>query len=581
MSFKDLLRRVAAAFSKTPERAAAGSAENPSAKTADSPAKKPAAKTAAPAGAAKTDPARAPRRSQPQTGGGASAATTRRRDAAANSALADSAAASPSAVDDSIPLRTHQKSAPYSPQRSAQHRRAKEELQAFVEAHKTWDPATFEVPPEEGKARFQDFELRSEIIHAVADAGFKYCTPIQKETLSSTMAGSNVAGKAQTGTGKTAAFLIAIIQRMLEEPTLRPARPGHPAALILAPTRELVVQIIKDADVLGKYAGLRSLAVYGGTDYAAQQSIAESQPLDLIAATPGRLLDFGRSGILNLSNVRILVIDEADRMLDMGFIPDVRKIIYKLPPQDKRQTLLFSATLDEAVMRLASAWMPAPVKIEVEPEHAVLDTIRQVVYPIAAREKFTVLYNILKLREGKRFLIFRNRKRDCDQLCRELASYGIETEQLSGDVEQKKRMRVLEDFRSGAKRIVIATDVAGRGIHIDDINYVVNYDFPYQADDYIHRIGRTGRAGASGTAISFACEDESFIIPDIEKLLGEELRCPQPDAPLLAPLPPRVNELVAAPRRSASPHGEHRDGHRSSGGFRRGGSRPGGGLRRR
>ena len=445
---------------------------------------------------------------------------------------------------------------------------AKDNGEAACPPAKGWDPASFIVPPEEGKARFHDFDLRPEIMRAVQDAGFKYCTPIQKETLARSMAGDNVAGKAQTGTGKTAAFLIAILQRMLENPSLRPGRPGQPAALILAPTRELVVQIIKDANVLGKHANLRCLAVYGGTDYDKQQSAVAKQPLDLIAATPGRLLDFNRSKILYLSNVNILVIDEADRMLDMGFIPDVRKIIFKLPPQDQRQTLLFSATLDGEVMRLASAWMPNPIKIEIEPEHAVLDTIRQLVFPIASHEKFTVLYNLLKSREGKRFLIFRNRKRDCDQLCRELASHGIETEQLSGDVDQKKRLRVLEDFRAGAKPIVIATDVAGRGIHIDDISYVVNYDFPYQADDYIHRIGRTGRAGATGTAISFACEDESFIIPDIEKLLGEELRCQQPDEGLLTPLPPRVSALIPA-KRPPRPSNEHRNGRGFGGGGRR------------
>jgi len=423
------------------------------------------------------------------------------------------------------------------------------------------------VEPEEGKARFHDFDLRPEIMRAVQDAGFKYCTPIQKETLARTMAGDNVAGKAQTGTGKTAAFLIAILQRMLENPSLRPGRPGFPSALILAPTRELVVQIIKDANVLGKHANLRCLAVYGGTDYDKQQQAVERQPLDLIAATPGRLLDFNRSKILSLSNVNILVIDEADRMLDMGFIPDVRKIIYKLPPQEQRQTLLFSATLDEEVMRLASAWMPNPVKVEIETEHAVLDSIRQVVFPITSGEKFTVLYNLLKSREGKRFLIFRNRKRDCDQLCRELASHGIVTEQLSGDVDQKKRLRVLEDFRAGIRPVVVATDVAGRGIHIEDISYVVNYDFPYQADDYIHRIGRTGRAGATGTAISFACEDESFIIPDIEKLLGEELRCQQPEEAMFAKVPPRVAALEPS-KKSARPKTEYRDGHRG-GGMRR------------
>jgi ATP-dependent RNA helicase RhlB len=403
---------------------------------------------------------------------------------------------------------------------------------------------------------FEAFGFAGPLARALTQCGYATPTPIQQQALPPQLADRDLLGLAETGSGKTATFLLPILNKIATSGI----EPGwkQVVALILAPTRELVVQIIKDANVLGKHAGLRCLAVYGGTDYAAQQRAVETQPLDLIAATPGRLLDFHRSKILSLSKVNILVIDEADRMLDMGFIPDVRKIIFKLPPQDKRQTLLFSATLDEQVMRLASAWMPNPVKIEVDAEHAVLDTIRQLVYPIAAREKFTVLYNLLKSREGKRFLIFRNRKSECDQLCRELASYGIDTEQLSGDVDQKKRLRVLEDFRSGKKRILIATDVAGRGIHIDDIGYVVNYDFPYQADDYIHRIGRTGRAGATGTAISFACEDESFIIPEIEKILGEELHCQQPDAPLFAPLPPRVAQLEPSKHDRRPRHDEPR-----------------------
>jgi ATP-dependent RNA helicase RhlB len=241
-------------------------------------------------------------------------------------------------------------------------------------------------------------------------------------------------------------------------------------------------------------------------------------------------------------------------MLDMGFIPDVRKIIRELPARDQRQTLLFSATLDSEVMRLASQWMPDPVQIAVEPENATVETITQLVYPIAKREKLTVLYNLLKKYETERVLVFRNRRIGCERLMGDLIGQGIACEILTGDVAQKKRLRVLEDFRSGKIKVLVATDVAGRGIHVEDIALVVNYDFPYEPDDYIHRIGRTGRAGHTGTAISFACEDESFIIPDIEELLGEELPCQQPDEELLVELPrsirrPRTSRPPRSPRR--------------------------------
>ncbi len=434
-----------------------------------------------------------------------------------------------------------------------------------------WDPAEFTVEPAEDKKRFHDFNLPETVMHAIYDAGFRYCSPIQAETLDQTIAGANVAGRAQTGTGKTAAYLIAVLHRMLANPDTRPSVPGRPAALVIAPTRELVIQVIKDADLLGKYCGLRSLAVFGGMDHAAQQDRLESAPVDLIAATPGRLLDFVNSRVINLKEVKILVIDEADRMLDMGFIPDVKRIIRELPAKDARQTLLFSATLTEEVMTLASQWMPDPVEVSIDPEHGTVDTITQVIYPIAAKEKFTVLFNTLKENQGKRFLIFRNRKRDCDDLCRELAGHDIHVEQLSGDVDQKKRIRILEDFREGRIHIVVATDVAGRGIHVDDIAYVVNYDFPYEADDYIHRIGRTGRAGSTGTAISFACEDESFIIPDIEKLLGEELHCEQPAEHLFQQIPAPSHFVPRKQTASSSSYGGARSGppRGGPGGFRK------------
>lgn len=431
-----------------------------------------------------------------------------------------------------------------------------------------WDPVSYSVEPKEGVTRFQEFNLPKPILHAIADLGFQYCTPIQAASLTRTMQGENVAGRAQTGTGKTAAFLIAILKRMLEHPESRPTVTGRPAALVLAPTRELVVQIVSDAQALGKYCGLRCLAVFGGCDHERQQRAIEEQPLDLIAATPGRLIDFQRLRVLSLKGVQTLVIDEADRMLDMGFIPDVRKIIRQLPEQ--RQTLLFSATLGQEVMTLARQWMPNPVEIAVDPEYCPAETIKQIIYPISTREKFTVLYNLLQRHAGERILIFRNRKYECEELARQLQSHEIDAAELSGDVDQKKRLRIIDDFKSGKVKVVVATDVAARGLQIDEITLVVNYDFPYEADDYIHRIGRTGRAGEKGTAVSFACEDESFIIPDIEKLIGFDLPCQMPEEALFAEPPAPTRDI---PRRA----------HHAPGGSapRRGGGHFGGPPRRR
>ena len=407
--------------------------------------------------------------------------------------------------------------------------------------HATWTPDQYQVEAAEGKTRFQDFNLPSELMHAVADLGFQYCTPIQALSLEHALAGKNVAGKAQTGTGKTAAFLVAILTRYLRSPESRQEKGGAPRALVIAPTRELVIQICKDAASVGKYCGLRSLAVYGGMDYERQKREVSDAPVDLLVATPGRLLDFVRSRVIDLSKVDTLVIDEADRMLDMGFIPDVRSIINRLPPKEKRCTMLYSATLDDAVMRLASQWMEAPVKVEVESEHVTTKTVKQIVYVVTANEKFTVLFNQIQQYPDSRMLIFCNRRNTTEDVADSLSRRGIRCEMLSGDVNQNRRLRVLEDFREGKVRIVVATDVAGRGLHVDDIGFVINFDFPYEPEDYVHRIGRTGRAGHTGTAISFADEDESFIIPDIEKFIGEELKCTvlKSDDPLLAKLPPK------------------------------------------
>lgn len=425
---------------------------------------------------------------------------------------------------------------------------------------KEWSIDDFQVPPQDGKVRFHDFDLPPEIMHAVADLGFNYCMPIQAEVLEPGIEGCNLAGQAQTGTGKTAAFLISMFTRFLAAPRQGRSRPGAPRALVIAPTRELVMQIEKDAQAIARHCGIRSLAVYGGTDFTRQERELKQGPIDLIAATPGRLLDFVSRRLIHLGDTGTLVIDEADRMLDMGFIPDVRRIIGRLPPKDRRCTMLFSATLSPEVRRLASQWMPDPVYVEVEPEQVTVDTVTQIVYALASREKFQVLYNLLKNRpETKRVLVFGNRRDSTQRLARKLDAYGISCRLLSGLVEQKRRFRILEDFRHGKFPVLVATDVAGRGLHVDGITHVVNFDFPYEAQDYVHRIGRTGRAGAVGTAVSFACEQESFIIPEIEAFIGCELDCRQPEKDLFQPLP-KVTERPEPPppQRRGGPSGNRR-----------------------
>ncbi len=420
-----------------------------------------------------------------------------------------------------------------------------EEIAARKAAHEAWSPDLFNVEPMEGKKRFHDFDLPSEVMHGVCELGFKYCTEIQAISLEQALAGKNIAGKAQTGSGKTAAFLVAILTRYLRTPECRAKTGGVPRALVIAPTRELVIQICKDADKIGKYCSLRSLAVYGGMDYDRQRSEVLGAPVDLLVATPGRLLDFVKSHVIDLSSVDTLVIDEADRMLDMGFIPDVRRIMSYLPPKSKRATMLYSATLNDTVMRLALNWMDEPYRAEVESETNATDTVRQVVYIVRSKDKFTVLFNHIALHPEARTIVFCNRKTTTEEVFSSLKSRGVSVEMLSGDVNQGKRLKVLDLFREGAVKVVVATDVAGRGIDIKGLEYVINFDFPYEAEDYVHRIGRTGRAGSTGIAISFADEDESFAIPEIEEYIKETLKCTmiQEDDPLLRPVPPSGTKL--------------------------------------
>ncbi len=432
-----------------------------------------------------------------------------------------------------------------------------------------WDPESFSVEPAEGKIRFHDLGLHPKLMQSIHALGWEYATPIQGEILPGTLKGKDMAGRAQTGTGKTAAFLISIINHCLNNP-LEKHSPASPRALIIAPTRELAMQIGEDSVGLNKFTGLRTVVLYGGMDYNKQQRDLEDGLVDIVVATPGRLLDFESKNVVNIRHAEIMVIDEADRMLDMGFIPDVRRIIYKTPPKEKRQTVLFSATLTDEVMRLAAAWMVDPERIDIEPEQVAVDSVEQKVYIVTDDQKFTMLYNIIKNDDPERIIIFTNRRDQAERLSEDLDRYSLKCEMLSGAVTQKKRMRILEDFKAGKVKVLVATDVAGRGIHVDGLSHVVNFNIPENPDDYVHRIGRTGRAGSTGQSITFACEMESFELPKIEELLGMELKCSMPTDELLAELPPAPPRK---PRTRRPPQGGSRGGRRPQGGHHRPGQK--------
>jgi len=412
--------------------------------------------------------------------------------------------------------------------------------------HERWTPSEFVVAKVEGKKRFHDFSLPDPLMRAVHDLGFEYCTPIQAETIKPALEGKDIIGKAQTGTGKTAAFLVGIITDLLDFQLEDKQRKGEPRALIIAPTRELALQIAADAELLCKYTDLRVISMVGGMDYEKQRKQLKAGPVDILVATPGRLIDFVRSKEVDLFNVEVLVLDEADRMLSMGFIPDVRTIIRNTPRKgDERQTLLYSATFTDDIMNLARQWTKDPVQIEIEAEKRSTDNISQKVFLVSSHEKYKLLRNYIRVNNIERVIVFGNRRHETRDLAEKLRKDGVKAALMSGEIPQHKRVKTLEDFRSGKIEVLVATDVAGRGIHIDGVTHVVNYQLPEDADDYVHRIGRTGRAGASGTSICFACENDSFMIPDIEAETGVKLECIHPDEELLADLYP-VGQQPAA-----------------------------------
>ena len=398
--------------------------------------------------------------------------------------------------------------------------------------------------PKNSANHFADLDLPLELERAIGELGFIDCTPVQKEVLPQSIDGLDIIAQAQTGTGKTAAFLISMLTYHIENPELSVRGSGTPFALIIAPTRELVMQIADEAKKLSAYTDISITPIVGGIDYEKQKQLMQSH-VDIVVATPGRLLDFCRSNIINLSRVESLVIDEADRMLSMGFIPDVKSIIRRTPNKDRRQTQLFSATLSEDIQRLAKAWTLNPFQVHIKPEQIAVGSVTQLVYLTAEREKFRVLFNLLKSVEVTKAIIFVNRRDQTRSLEENLHRYKVNTGLLTGEVPQKRRIRTLQKFKAGKIKVLVATDVAGRGIHVDDVSHVINFNLPEDPEDYVHRIGRTGRAGAKGTSISLVCESDVFMLPAIEKLLGESIISMQPEDKYLSALPnailPRKN----------------------------------------
>jgi len=408
---------------------------------------------------------------------------------------------------------------------------------------------------------FSSLDLLPVVQDGVARAGFTHCTPIQALTLPLALKGRDVAGQAQTGTGKTAAFLLVIFQRLLER---QPAEPGrHPRALVLAPTRELALQIHKDALLLGGDTGLRFGLAYGGIDYEKQRTTLE-QGIDVLIGTPGRIIDYFKQHVFNLNSIDVMVLDEADRMFDLGFIKDIRYVLRRLPPRDQRQSLMFSATLGQRVLELAYEHMNEPELLKVETDQVTADNVEQSVYYPANKEKLPLLVKILRSLEDGRVMVFANTRAATDLVERTLNANGIHAAAMSGQVPQKKRQTLLKRFHDGEIPVLVATDVAARGLHIPDVTHVINFDLPQDAEDYVHRIGRTARLGARGEAISFACENYAFHLPEIEQYIGYPIPMEHADADTL----PEIKRAPPPPKR------ERRDGgKRGAPRSRRGGQR--------
>jgi ATP-dependent RNA helicase RhlB len=414
--------------------------------------------------------------------------------------------------------------------------------------------------------QFSSLQLVPPLMQGIVEAGFTLCTPIQAQTLPSALAGRDIAGQAQTGTGKTAAFLVALFQRLTTHPPHASRGKTAIRALVVAPTRELAVQIHNDAVLLGKHMGLRLAVVFGGVDYEKQRKQLEDG-VDVLIGTPGRIIDYHKQHVFDTRHVQVVVLDEADRMFDLGFIADIRYILRRLPAPEHRQSMLFSATLSQRVLELAYEHMNSPELVRIEPDKVTTDRVRQLVYYPSMEEKIPLLLGELQRNEARRTMVFVNTKRMAEKLEEVLRANGVNAQALSGDVPQNKRLRFLKEFHDGDLAVLIATDVASRGLHIPDVSHVFNFDLPQDAPDYVHRIGRTARAGAEGDAISFACEDSAVSLPDIETYIGHKIP--------FAPITPDLLASVIWPARR--PHlAEHGHGPARGPGGGRGGPRSGG-----
>jgi ATP-dependent RNA helicase RhlB len=411
---------------------------------------------------------------------------------------------------------------------------------------------------------FSSFDLFPAVRNGLNSAGFTHCTPIQALTLPVALKGKDVAGQAQTGTGKTAAFLLVIFQRLLQEKKDLDRR--HPRALVLAPTRELALQIHKDAVLLGGDSGLKLGLAYGGVDYEKQRKTLEDG-VDILIGTPGRLIDYFKQHVFNLKQIDVMVLDEADRMFDLGFIADIRYVLRRLPPREQRQCLMFSATLSQRVLELAYEHMNEPELLKVEADQITADNVTQTVYYPANEEKLPLLIGLLRGVEDGRVLVFANTRAATDLVDRTLNANDIHAAAMSGQVPQKKRQTLLKKFHDGELPVLVATDVAARGLHIPDVTHVINFDLPQDAEDYVHRIGRTARLGAKGEAISFACENYAFHLPEIEKFIGYPIAMEQADEDQM----PEIKRAAPKPRRQDDRHGGRRNSnsHGKGGGQRR------------
>jgi ATP-dependent RNA helicase RhlB len=406
---------------------------------------------------------------------------------------------------------------------------------------------------------FDGLDLPEPIRRAIDDLGFTRLTQVQAEVLPISLAGRDVVAQAQTGSGKTAAYLLTVFSHLLRVPRKSP--PDTPRALIVAPTRELAVQISSDAEDLGHHAGIRTHVVFGGLDYRKQREILE-RGTDLLIGTPGRLIDYHKKGSYSLRQTEMAVIDECDRLFDMGFADDLRWLLRRMPRPTERQSMMFTATLSQRVMTLGWRQMNDPVEVIVSAESLTPDSIHQVLYHVATREKLSLLLGLLEREGSSRTMIFVNTRFRAQRLVDDLRRHGYSARGLTGNVVQTKRLRVLDEFRDGKLPILVATDVASRGLHIEGVSHVVNYDLPQDPEDYVHRIGRTARVGAEGKALTLACEDYVYSLDAIQRYVGYELPTEFADDGLYSEIRPRdPRPRRTDSRRGRPPHArQDRDG---------------------